>query len=418
MAVAVVDKQQQATLTGWRAALIYGFGIALAHRVLLTLWMAIVWGIVGASLGSTRIDFHSVNAQLPALTSPLEQSVFGVWRRWDAVHYLDLAVNGYRLDNAGATVFSLLTPFTFHTADALLPGSIDLAAAVVETVAFSAALALLYRVVELLFSDEKLARWSVVALALMPVSFFFAAPMSESIHLAFVLAFVYCALKDRWALAGVMGMFATLARSQGVFLVGVGGLLLIERYGWPPRQALGTYGRQMLPRAVWLALIPLGMLIFLAYRASLNLPPLDAIYSSYSYAFFVNPIEAVLINLRWIAANPNLALFHPDMWALFLSIGLIVMMVFRPRHRRPALVFYVVVNLAFQITKINYDWGTNVVMYSQSVARYALLLFPLTVLIADGLKSTTKWGRIVGVLVLLTSVLALSAGYVLALTGP
>ncbi len=418
MAAAVDNQQQTAALTGWRAALAYGIGITLAHRVLLTVWMAVVWSIVGVNLGSTRIDFHTANAQLPPLSTPFEQNAFGVWRRWDAVHYLDLAVNGYRLDNAGATVFSLLTPFSFRAADAVLPGDIDLAAAVVETIAFSAALTLLYRMVELLFHDDRLARWSVVALALMPVSFFFAAPMSESIHLAFVLAFVYCALNDRWALAGVMGLFATLARSQGVFLIGVGGLLLIERFGWPRRDTLGVYLRQLLSRAVWLALIPLGMLIFLAYRASLNLPSLDAIYTNYSYAFFVNPLEAVLINLRWIAANLNLALFHPDMWALFLSIGLIVIMLFRPRHRRPALVFYVVVNLAFQITKINYDWGTDVVMYSQSVARYALLLFPLTVLIADGLKSTTKWGRIVGVLVLLTSVLALSAGYVLALTGP
>ncbi len=405
-------------LTGWRAAWTWGIGIALAHRILLTVWLALVWGVVGVHLGSTRIDFHTANTQLPALTTPLEQNAFGVWRRWDAVHYLDLAVNGYRLDNPGATVFSLLTPFTFRAADALLPGNIDLAAAVVETIAFSAALALLYRVVELLFHDEALARWSVALLALMPVSFFFAAPMSESIHLAFVLAFFYYALKDRWAVASLMGFCATLARSQGAFLVGVGLLLIIERYGLPPREWLGIYLRPVVRRAGWLAIIPLGMLIFLAYRASLNLPPLDEIYTRYSYAFFVNPVEAVLINLRWIAAHPDGALFHPDMWALFLALGLIVLLFLRPRHRRPALIFYVVANLAFQITKINYDWGTNMVMYSQSVARYALLLFPLTILIADGFKSTTKWGRISGVLVLLFGGLTLSAGYVLALTGP
>ena len=151
-------------LTGWRAAWTWGIGIALVHRILLTVWLALVWGVVGAHLGSTRIDFHTANTQLPTLTTPLEQNAFGVWRRWDAVHYLDLAVNGYRLDNAGATVFSPLTPFTLRAADALLPGNIDLAAVVVETIAFSAALALLYRVVELLFHDEALARWSAIAM--------------------------------------------------------------------------------------------------------------------------------------------------------------------------------------------------------------------------------------------------------------
>lgn len=406
------------TLTGWRAAWAWGIGTALTHRLLLVIWLGIAWGVVGANLGDTRLDFHARDARLPALTTPAEELIFGVLRRWDAVHYLDLAYNGYRAENPGATVFNLLTPLAFRAADWVLPGSIDFAALVVETVAFTIALALLYRVVELYYKDERLARWSVILLALMPVSYFFAAPMSESLHLAFVLAFFYCALKDRWVWAGVMGFCATLARSQGVFLIGVGGLLLIERYGLPPREWFGIWLRPVLRRAAWLALIPFGAAIFLVYRASLNLPSLDEVYANYSYAFFVNPIEALAINLRWIAANPERALFNTDMWALFLSLGLILLMFFRRAHRRPALIFYVGANLAFQITKINYDWGTDVVMYSQSVARYALMFFPLTVLIADGFTALNKWGRIISMVVLALGVLALSAAYVLALTGP
>jgi len=406
------------TLTGWRAAWVWGIGTALAHRLFLTLWMGVVWGIVGANLGDARIDFHTASAQLPTLSSPAEQSIFGVWRRWDAVHYLDLAYNGYRIENPGASVFSMLTPFTFRAADAVLPGSIDLAALVVETVAFSITLALLYRVVEKVYRDETLARWSVVLLALMPVSYFFAAPMSESIHLALVLAFFYFALVDRWALAGIMGVLATLARSQGVFLMGVGGLLILERYGLPPREWLDVYLRPVIRRGVWLLIIPLGVLIFFAYRSSLNLPPLDEIYARYSYAFFVNPIQAMIINIQWIAANPSQALVNADMWALFVCIGLIGLMLVFPRHRRPAMIFYVVVNLAFQITKINYAWGTDVVMFSQSVARYSLLLFPLTVLIADWFRSTSKWGRIIGMLIMVFGMVSFSALYVLALTGP
>lgn len=404
------------TLTGWRAALIYGLGAALLHRVLLTLWLGMVWGTVGANLGRVRLDFHTANADLPALASPLEQTIFGVWRRWDAVHYLDLAVNGYRADNAGATVFNLLTPLSFRAADAVLPGSVDFAALVVETLAFGAALTLLYRVVELTFKDERLARWSVILLALMPVSYFFAAPMSESIHLAFVLAFFYCALTDRWALAGVMGLFATLARSQGVFLVGVGGLILLERYG--AREALTSALRPVLKRALWLALIPLGALIFLVYRGTLDLPSLDDTFAQYSYVFFVNPLEGIVLNARWIVENPQRALVNPDSWAFAVCILLFAVMLLKPRHRRWAFVGYVAANFALQVSKVNYEWGTSIVYNTQSLARYGLMLFPLTVLIADGFVSTGKWGRIIGMMVLLLLFLGLSAAYVLALTGP
>jgi hypothetical protein len=57
-------------------------------------------------------------------------------------------------------------------------------------------------------------------------------------------------------------------------------------------------------------------------------------------------------------------------------------------------------------------------MFTQSFARYGLALFPLTVLIADGMRHTTFWGRILIVLVLGFGLVAFSGLYVFALTGP
>ena len=404
---------------GWRQAILWGAGTAMIHRLLLTLWLALVWTVVGANLGGAPVDFHAAGADLPALGSPLEQAVFGVWRRWDAIHYLDLAYNGYRLDNPGATVFNLLTPLGIRAADLALPGSVDLAALVFETLAFGLALTLLYRVVEVYYRDHKLAPWAVAALALMPNAFFFAAPMSESIHLAGVLAFFYFTARDRWGAAALSGFLATLARTQGVLLVGVGALMLIEQCGLPPRRAvLSTYLRQVMRRGWWLALIPAGSLIFLAYRASLNLPSMDDIYARYSYAFFINPIESILINMRWMAANLGQALISIDSWA-FVVIPLLMLCLLRsPRHRRLPLIGYTTAVYLFSLLKINYDWGTDEVMFSQSIARYGLVLFPLTVLIADGLRALPKWGRIGMFALMGFGVFGLSALYVLALTGP
>ena len=210
----------------------WGFGTALVHRLLLTLWLALVWSVVGANLGGTQADFHTAGALLPSLNTPVEEAVFGVWRRWDAVHYLDLAVNGYRVEHPGPTVFGILTPLGIHAFDIALPGSVDLAAAVFEVLAFGLALTLIYKVGDAYYGDAELGRWALVVTALLPLSYFFEAPMSESIYLAMTLGVFYFGARKHWLAAAVCGALATLARSQGVLLLPVAGLLLLESNGF------------------------------------------------------------------------------------------------------------------------------------------------------------------------------------------
>ncbi|NUQ03449.1 MAG: hypothetical protein HUU31_06160 [Anaerolineae bacterium] len=101
----------------WRRAAAYGIAIAFLHRLALTVWMALAWAFLSSYLPEARADFHATtDAHLPALASPAEAHLLGVWRRWDAVHYLDLTVNGYRLDQAGSTVFGVLTPLALRAA--------------------------------------------------------------------------------------------------------------------------------------------------------------------------------------------------------------------------------------------------------------------------------------------------------------
>lgn len=360
----------------------WGVGTALAHRLVLGLWMGLVWLLFGAQTGHTVDSHNTPIAALPMLSSPLEELAFGVWRRWDVVEYFNLAQNGYRATDPHASVYGPLAPLTIRLLDVALPGPLDLAGMVFGTAAFALALTMLYRVVAIVYGDPDLAPYAVAATALLPLSYFLTAPMSDAIYLALVLSMFYAAGRGRWWLVGICGFLATLARTQGILLTVVAGMLALE----VPLPTSGRWQARLMEalRRMWpLALIPLGYVAFTAYRRSVGLPPLVQTYHEASYHFFVNPLEGLIINLRWLARYPLQSLSNVDFLAMLIVPPLTALLGRYPLHRRPSAVIYCAVSYLVFISKINWRFGTHEVLYSISVARYALTLFPLTVLLAD-----------------------------------
>jgi len=381
-----MDKER---LSEWRPAMAWALKIALAHRLMLLAWMALVWVTIGQQQ-RIPIELHvDLIAKLPTLT-PLEQATLGVWRRWDASHYLNLAQNGYRADDPGPTVFGILTPIGIRLFDFLLPGGLDLGGMAFATVAFWLALVMLYQVCEVYYGDTDLGHWATVIVAISPLSFFFSAPMSEAIYLALALGVFYAGARGQWGLAALCGALATLARSQGTLLAGVGLLML-----WEQNQQQNNSWREQITciiRRGWiLGVIPLALGAFLMFRQINSLPPLDEIYRTRSFIFFVNPIEGLQLNSQWALTHLSDAIFNPDLWALAASLGLVIWMLFSPRHRRLPLIAYTFASILIFVTKINWAWGdTSQITYTQSFARYSLALFPLTVFIVDKVRSASK----------------------------
>lgn len=377
-------------MRAWLPAVRWGIGAALASRLALLVWMAVVWLFVGEQLGIPA-DLHTDPvANLPALEQPVERAIFGVWRRWDASHYLNLAQNGYRAEDPGPTVFGVLTPLGIRVFDAALPGGIDLAAVVYATAACAFALTMLYRVCEACYGDASLGRWSVRVVASLPLAFFFSAPMSETAYLGLALGVFYAGAKGRWLLAGVFGALAALARSQGVMLAGVAGLMLWQESrarfpAWPER--LLDLARRGWP----LLLVPAAWAGFLVFRDGLGLPALEEVYRTRSYIFFTNPPDGLLLNLRYIVENPAESLFNVDLWALVVSPVLFLLSLRDRRHRRAPLIAYTLFSMLVAVSKINWAWGGyDEVLYSQSFARYMLTVFPLTIWLADGLRRCSR----------------------------
>lgn len=375
--------------TAWRPALLWGIGTALAHRLVLSLWMALVWLMLGPQMGRPVDSHNTPLAALPAPHGPLEELAFAVWRRWDVVEYLNLAQNGYRAADPHASVYGPLAPLLIRLLDVILPGPLDLAGLIFGTAAFALALVMLYRVVAIAYGDPSLAPYAVVAMALLPLSYFLTAPMSDALYLALVLGMFYAAAQRRWWLVGLCGLLATLARTQGILLILVGAVLALEM----PLETSGGWRARLFEalRRLWpLALIPLGYAAFTAYRRSVGLPPLVQTYHEASYHFFVNPLEGLIINLRWLMRYPLPSLTNVDFLAMLLVPVLTALLARYPLHRRPAAVTYCVASYLVFISKINWRFGTHEVLYSISVARYALSLFPLTVLLADLYR---RWGQ-------------------------
>jgi len=399
---------------GWAEALRWGYGAAMAQRLLYGIWMAIVWKVAG-SYFAPRPDFQvPASAHLPELNG-VEALIFGVWRHWDAIHYLYLAQQGYQGADAGLTVFPPLTAWSIHVFDILLPGGVDFAGMALSTIMFGLALTLLFRLCATYYNSASLARWSVAVMAMLPLGHFFAAPMSESLYLALTLGTIYAAIQRRWWRAGGAGFLATLTRTQGVLLFLVVGLFLLENtlrkeVAWKSRV------KQIFLNGFPLLLIPLGMVVFTVFRASIGAPSLDQVYREISYRTFVDPLTGLWLNLRslWVTQD----IWNVDSWAVVVVMMLTVILIWQEhKYHLPSTVYNVIYLLLF-LTPINFAYGTDIITNTQSFGRYALMLFPLVILIASALERTSRWWRIGGVLVLIVLTMILSARHVLGLLGP
>lgn len=162
-------------------------------------------------------------------------SLVSFWQRWDALWYQHIATSGYA-PNDGSIAFFPLYPFASRLVSVVLAGNILLAELVVSAIACVGALAMLWRLVNLEIAGGIPRRWilpypvtfdrkvAIAALTVLltlcfPVGFFLLAPFTESLFLLFAVATLYFARSGRPWLAGLAGLAASLARTQGVFLV-------------------------------------------------------------------------------------------------------------------------------------------------------------------------------------------------------
>lgn len=213
--------------------------------------------------------------------------------RWDASWYLVIAKYGYRPD-LGAFTASRDAFFPLYPLGLRGLGWIGLpliaSGVLISLLALWAALYGIHRLTTLELATlaprgtghvarptqvgerEGTARLAVLLTAFAPMGFFLSAVYSEALYLALSVGLFYAARRGRFALAGLLAAFAGASRSTGLVLL----LPALILYFYGPREdripdhrgARGLRPRyRVRPDVLWLALAPVGLLLYMLYLA-------------------------------------------------------------------------------------------------------------------------------------------------------
>ena len=187
-----------------------------------------MWVFLGMRVGLSLLALTGVGL-LPTLepvgvpgwaaheTTPGWHNLVTTWERFDALWFLRIADSGYRLaDQSG--VFFPGYPLAIRLVSPILGGHPLAAGLLISHLATFGSLVLLY-FLSVSEWGERVARRTVLYLAVFPTSFFLVAPYSESLFLFLVLLTLWAARRGKWELAGLAGIGGSATRNVGVLLV-------------------------------------------------------------------------------------------------------------------------------------------------------------------------------------------------------
>jgi hypothetical protein len=354
------------------------------------------------------------------LTMPFHQTVGNLLvapaTRWDSAWYLGIARTGYVLPFQ--TVFFPLYPGLIALGGAFVGNGLDAIVGIAVSCACAVgALYLVHRLVSLEF-DEHLARNTVWIFAWLPTAIVLSAVYSESLFLLLAVGCFYSARRGRWALAGLAGGLAAATRNGGVLLLVP--LLILYLYGPRSDRELDRPAAGLWPRyrlrgdVLWLALVPLGLLAYMAFLQIELGHPLAPFTHQLHWGRHFIPLAGIPLGLlslgRGMAAgipglDPALAAHVTLVGQLrhVLEVGFLILALalLRVCWRRLPLAYtaFAAISLAMAVSVPTSDDPLK------SLPRFTLVMFPLWIALA---LWATERRRVRGVIATCVPLLALS----------
>lgn len=341
--------------------------VFLASRLVITVWAVLVLAI--RPLPQEPDEVLRPYLGQPILEHGLPALVLGPWQRFDTLHYLRIAQDGYAAEED--SVFPPLYPaainllgwplgLLFEPAVANL-----LAAVIIANGAFLASLVLFYRLVEVEI-DRPAARRALIYLTVFPSGFFLLAAYTESLFLLLAMGAIWSARRQRFWLAGLLGLLAPLVRLTGwVLVVPLAYEYLSRRdFNWRRVDLAGL--APLLPLA--------GTVAFLIYRQAAGLPSLGVIYTTYWYQRTGIPgADLVTALQQMFAGGAPFTLFFDFFCALLLLATSLLALRRLPRaYGLYGLMLFLFMLLPRSDLKPLY-----------SFSRYALVFFPTFMVLGD-----------------------------------
>jgi hypothetical protein len=350
----------------------------LATRLPLALFAWLVHRFLGSASPAGQFLYHG--------GGPHANWLVDAFQKWDSYWFLNIVRNGYHFYGvqeqmqgvAAGIPETNVTPFPLYPmlmkGVGWLTGDPAVAGLVVSQVCLFLALVLIYRLARL-ETDDNRANWAVWLFAVQPWTYAFSAIYSESLFFVLVVAAVLAARRNRFLLAGLAGMLASMTRLLGVLVLVPVGLEYLSARQYKIRRIDW--------RALSLALIPLGTLIYFGYLWRITGNAL--IYFVAQSGWHKEVVGPWYHPLRWLTAGG----FNGE--SLF-DLGTTVVMC--------ALLFlgYRRIRRSYWIYALAYF----LILMSSSdllgLARYCAGLFPVYLILAGLAERSPRAGRVILVL--------------------
>lgn len=370
---------------------VHGAGLLLVAAALFCIAKVLIAARFNQTVREVLIDFLAtrvaiiVIAELAAVIigqragTHVQESthlMLAVWGRWDAVHYLDIATQGYQGTDMA---FFPLYPFLIRIVGTLA-GSHLIAGLLISNACFFFGLLYLYKLLEHEF-DRPVARRAIFYISIFPSAVFFSAVYTESLFFMLTVASFYYLRGHRWWIAGAFGFFAALTRVEGVLLAVPFAIEWLTVY-WSTIKRYATVKRTDRVRAFTSlaagALIPLGLGIYMAYLWILRADPLyfshvQIHWNRHLAAPWVSVINSFHKMLAHGAGGDAIANQSLELAFTFLMIAVLI----GGWHRlRPPYIAYMALSILVPMSTSNL----------MSMPRFALVLFPMFAILA-------RWGE-------------------------
>lgn len=279
------------TLDGTVAGARVPLGRALGARVsgilqlspALTRYVVLLWALT--RLGFILITIVSLTF-LRHISPSGPISFVDAWARYDATYYARLSAAGYSASLSARLAFFPLQPLLTRLATPLALGNIYVAGMVVSNVACLAALLGLASLASH-DADEATARRAALYLTLFPSALFLFAGYADSLFLGLAIWCLVALRRGGWWQAGALGLLATATRQMGLFLV--------LPFAWEYGRVAGWRLRALRPSALAVLLIPIGLLLFMAWLWQSVGDPLAFVHSEGIWAHTSSPPWQTLV---------------------------------------------------------------------------------------------------------------------------